>query len=285
MSKKGLVPNKHLNDETRSKYHTGNKISVLSLAIFFIIIQLALMQYYFITGTSRGIGKALAERALKEENAQVIGFSRQQNIDHDRYTHHSLDLSEVDSLGTKAESFFTELADAERIVLINNAGTLGDVKYIGSLDDKQIGQLFSLNATAPAILMNHFVRAYRDSSAERIIINISSGVSQYPVDGWSGYCASKAALDMLSEVAALELEKQNVENFRVYAVAPGIVDTQMQTDIREEVNEQNFSRLQKFKDYKADGDLDDPQQTAEKYFYLINHPDQFQKVRQDVREF
>ncbi|MEM8968598.1 MAG: SDR family NAD(P)-dependent oxidoreductase [Bacteroidota bacterium] len=242
------------------------------------------MHYYFVTGTSRGIGKALAERALQEENARVIGFSRQQSIEHEWYTHHAIDLAQVSDLGKLIDSFFIQLTDAERIVLINNAGTLGDVKYFGSIADTQIDQLFLLNVTAPAILMNHFIRAYQAMEAERIIINVSSGVSQYPVDGWSGYCASKAALDMLSEVAALELEKQNVQNFRVYAVAPGIVDTQIQTDIRE-VDEQNFSRLEKFKNYKSSGALDDPAQTAEKYFYLINHPEKFQKVRLDVREF
>ncbi|MGB3588823.1 MAG: SDR family NAD(P)-dependent oxidoreductase [Tunicatimonas sp.] len=242
------------------------------------------MHYYFITGTSRGIGKALAERALEEANVQVVGFSRQQRIEHPHYTHHSLDLSNVDSLGSTAETIFTKLPNAERIVLINNAGTLGDVKYFGSLEDSKIDQLFSVNVTAPAILMNHFIRAYQTAEAERIIINVSSGVSRYPVDGWSGYCASKAALDMLSEVAALELKEQNVQHFRVHAVAPGIVDTQMQTSIRD-VDEQNFSRLQKFKDYKSEGALDNPQQTADKYFYLINHPTEFQEVRQDVREF
>jgi benzil reductase ((S)-benzoin forming) len=242
------------------------------------------VQYYFITGTSRGIGKALAERALQEKNAQVIGFSRQQSIEHERYTHHTIDLSDVSNLGKIIDQVFVQLADAERIVLINNAGTLGDVKYFGSIADEKIDQLFSLNVSAPAILMNHFILQYRDVSAERIIINISSGVSQYPVDGWSGYCASKAALDMLTEVAALELEKQNVKNFRVYAVAPGVVDTQMQTDIRGS-DEQNFSRLQKFKDYKKSGKLNDPTEVAEKYFYLMNHPEKFQEVRQDVREF
>ncbi|WKN42693.1 SDR family NAD(P)-dependent oxidoreductase [Tunicatimonas pelagia] len=242
------------------------------------------MNYYFITGTSRGIGRALAERALQEDNTQVIGFSRQQNIQHDRYTHHSIDLSDIDNLSEQIASIFLELSDAKQIVLINNAGTLGDVKYFGSIADAKIEQLFSLNITAPAILMNHFIRQYRDAAAERVIINVSSGVSKYAVDGWSGYCASKAALDMLTEVAALELEKQNVQNFRVYSVAPGIVDTQMQTDIRE-TDEQNFSRLQNFKNYKADGALDNPQQTAEKYFYLINHPEKFTEVRLDVREF
>nr|WKN35153.1 SDR family NAD(P)-dependent oxidoreductase [Tunicatimonas sp. TK19036] len=242
------------------------------------------MHYYFITGTSRGIGKALAEYALQQEQTMVIGFSRQQSIRHSRYIHRSLDLSNINMLRQQVSSVFSELADPERIVLINNAGTLGDVKYFGDIDDARIDQTFSLNITAPAILMNHFIRTYQSSAAERILINISSGVSQYAVDGWSGYCASKAALDMLTEVAALELEKRAVSNFRVYAVAPGIVDTQMQTDIRD-VNEEDFSRLQKFKSYKQDGALNDPHHTAEKYFYLINHPEHFKNVRQDVREF
>lgn len=242
------------------------------------------MNFYFITGASRGIGKALAERALENDETKVTGFSRQPGIRHDHYVHHSVDLSDSHGLRQQVASFFPELPEAKRIVLINNAGTLGDVKYFGDIDDRLIEQLFALNVTAPAILMNEFIRTYKRSTAERIIINVSSGVSQYAVDGWSGYCASKAALDMLTEVAALELEKQKIDNFRVHAVAPGVVDTQMQTDIRG-VDESHFSRLSKFKEYKETGSLSDPGQVAEKYFYLIDHPDKFPEVRQDVREF
>ena len=242
------------------------------------------MHYYFITGTSQGIGQALAERALQDDNSQVYGFSRSQSIEHPQYVHTSVDLSDIASLTSHINSFFPSLEGAEKVVLINNAGTLGEVKYLGNLHDERIAQLFNLNLTAPTILINHFIRAYQDLSAEKLIINVSSGAGKYPVDGWSGYCASKAALDMVSQVAALEMEKKGQKRFRVFALAPGVVDTRMQGEIRK-VEERDFSNLEKFKQYKANRELDDPAYTANKFFQLIQQPDHFEEVLQDVRKF
>lgn len=141
------------------------------------------MQYFFITGTSRGIGKALVERALREEAIIVYGFSRQNTIQHERYQHTAVDLSDIENLKKDVQDFFPELSQADRIVLINNAGTLGDVKYVGALADEKIQFLFNLNVTAPAILMNHFLSVYGTQQAEKIIINVSSGAGKSPVDG------------------------------------------------------------------------------------------------------
>lgn len=242
------------------------------------------MHHYFITGTSQGIGKALAERVLQENSSQVYGFSRSQSIEHPRYTHTFVDLSDIASLTARVSHFFPSLERAEKIVLINNAGMLGEVKYLGDLDDERIAQLFNLNLIAPTILVNHFVRTYQDLPAEKLIINVSSGAGKYPVDGWSGYCASKAALDMISQVVALELEKKEQKHFKIYALAPGVVDTRMQGEIRA-VDARHFSSLDKFKQYKANRELDDPAYTANKFFQLIQQPDQFEKVLQDVRKF
>lgn len=245
------------------------------------------MQYFFITGTSRGIGKALAERALKEKDTWVTGFSRQNTIQHERYKHTAVDLSDIERLKKEVDGFFPKLSQAGRIILINNAGTLGEVKYLSELADESIQFLFNLNVTAPAILMNHFLSAYREHRAEKIIINVSSGAGKYPVDGWSGYCASKAALDMLTQVAAVEQQKMEEQGkgigMKIYALAPGVVDTEMQAEIRQ-VNQDNFSSLDKFLNLKKEEKLDNTAQTAEKFFYLINHTEEFTDVLQDVRQ-
>lgn len=242
------------------------------------------MNYYFITGSSRGIGRALVEHALRQPETRVYGLARSSGLSHEHYTHYEVDLSDIDGLLPRLGDLFPSLADAQRIVLINNAGTLGDIKYLGDLDDASIASLFNLNVTAPTLLMNAFIRRYRAALAEKLIINVSSGAGKYPVDGWSGYCASKAALDMVSRTAALEQEIRGVGNLRIYALAPGVVDTPMQGEIRQtETN--NFSKLDKFMNYHAEGTLDDPAVTAEKFFRLITHPEQFAEVLQDVREF
>ena len=242
------------------------------------------MDYYFITGSSRGIGRALVERALQGEDALVYGFARSAGVAHDRYTHTEVDLSDIGGLVDRLGSFFPNLEDADRIVLINNAGMLGDIRYLGDIADESIVALFNLNVTAPTLLINAFIRRYRNLSARKLIINVSSGAGKYPVDGWSGYCASKAALDMVSQTAALEREIQPDGSFRIYALAPGVVDTPMQGQIRE-TDANNFSKREKFLNYHKEGALDDPTVTAEKFFQLIDHPEQFNEVLQDVREF
>ncbi|MDF9795910.1 benzil reductase ((S)-benzoin forming) [Catalinimonas alkaloidigena] len=243
------------------------------------------MQHYFITGTSRGIGKSLTERILQQPNTQVHGFSRHQEVEHERYHHRKADLAGMDWLLKNIDGFFPNLPSAERIVLINNAGMLGEVKYVGELENQQFVDLFNLNITAPAMLMNQFIKTYRNQPGKKLIINVSSGAGKYPVDGWSGYCASKAALDMLSQVTKAELTKRNLsKGFKVYALAPGVVDTAMQGEIRE-VSQDNFSNIEKFINYKKEGTLDDASFTAEKFMELINNTERFEEVLQDVRQY
>ncbi len=241
------------------------------------------MDYYFITGSSRGIGRALVEKALARPDARVMGFARSTTLQHPRYTHVTIDLSDVSALTKRLNTFFPAVEAPDRLVLINNAGTLGEVKYLGDLDDSLIISLFNLNVTAPTLLINAFIRQYRAVQAEKLIINVSSGAGKYPVDGWSGYCASKAALDMVSQVAAQESRLRG-DGVRVFALAPGVVDTAMQDHIRTTEATQ-FSKLQKFIDYKAEDALDNPATTAEKFFQLIDQPDRFADVIQDVRNF
>ena len=241
------------------------------------------MDYYFITGTSRGIGRALVEKALEDAMARVTGFSRSSSLTHPHYTHVEVDLADIDALLPRLPTFFADLAEAQRIVLINNAGTLGNVKYLGDLDPASVARLFNLNVTVPTLLMNAFLQQYRSVQAQKLIVNVSSGAGKYPIDGWSGYCASKAALDMVSQVAAVEAKKRNAE-VRIYALAPGVVDTAMQAHVRD-TDAADFSTLEKFKNYHAKSALDDPSATAEKFFQLIQHPEQFGEVLQDVREF
>ena len=84
------------------------------------------MKYYFITGTSQGIGKALTETLLTEPNIRVIGTARHQTITHANYRHLNLDLSQTQNLIRKLPEFFPELQNAEELVLVNNAGVIGE---------------------------------------------------------------------------------------------------------------------------------------------------------------
>ena len=137
------------------------------------------------------------------------------------------------------------------------------------------------NLLAPMYLTNAFVSAYKDSKAKKIICNISSGAASKPMEGWGEYCSTKAAIAMFTMVAAKESSNSR---FRFFSVAPGIVDTQMQEEIRQ-ANELDFPQIERFKSYKEKGDLSSPELVASKISYLLEHENEFQEVIQDVRNF
>jgi benzil reductase ((S)-benzoin forming) len=199
---------------------------------------------FIITGASKGIGKGLAEKAL-ESGANVWGVNRTHSIEHTNYKGLTYDLADITNLKKDLPDLFTKAQDFERVVLINNAGTLGDIGHLGAISNESIPHLFDLNVSAPLLLMNQFMKDFKDFKGEKIIINISSGAGKNAVDGWSGYCASKAALDMATEVAAKEAEIDGT-SFIIKAIAPGVVDTEMQTQIRS-TDEKSFSGVDKFK--------------------------------------
>ncbi len=217
---------------------------------------------FFITGTSSGIGEALAKRAL-EEGHRVNGYSRRNSIKHPHYRHQSIDLSKLSSF---TQLNFNLNKEAEKLVLINNAGWLGEVKPMGKLTPEKIDQVYRVNITAPAILTSLFLEQTENTGQERMIINISSGAGSYPVPSWSTYCSSKAALDMLTRVT--QLDQPGVKCF---SIAPGIVDTEMQGEIRRLDND-DFPEVQRFVDYKQKGDLAQPASVAKAIFSFVENP-------------
>ena len=242
------------------------------------------MKYYFITGTSRGLGYAMATQLLEKGDCKVIGISRSTTINHPDYRHISLDLSDLDQLITRLDEIFTPINDGDKIVLINNAGVLGQVGHVGNISSQKIREAFNVNTIAPAILMNEFIKKYlRCSTCQKIILNVSSGAGKKPVDGWSCYCSSKSALDMFSSVIAVE-KRMDKNNIRIFSVSPGIVDTAMQDEIRK-VNKEDFSRLSEFIEYKKEGMLVPAQKVAKKYLHLIENEKKFEDVIVSVRDF
>lgn len=246
------------------------------------------MNYYYITGTSRGLGKAFAEYLLDNPSNLVVGIARQKTIEHKNYNHFYLDLSDVNEV-TKFK--FELHANAKKIYLINNAGTLGFIKPVGKLDASIIVKNYALNLIAPSILTNEFINCYETTDAEKVIVNISSGAGKYPVDGWATYCASKAGLDMFSKVVDEEqkLRSEHAETsihkgFKIFSIAPGVVDTQMQDEIRK-ASKVDFSNLEKFISYKSNNELKSPLEISRKYFSILNNVGQIKDVLSSIRDY
>ena len=228
------------------------------------------MNYYFITGTSSGIGKAIAEILLQNEDNFVYGFSRRQTITHDNYHHVPTDLSNMQKVSSIE---FPVPIHPKKIVLINNAGQIGDIKPIGKADDLAIINLFLVNVAAVGVLMNNFIHRFEDEKSEKIILNVSSGAGKNAIEGWAPYCGSKAAVDLMSQTV-YEEQKHEKYPVKIYSIAPGVVDTEMQVAIRNS-NENDFSKHKYFVDLKANNELSSPQEVAAKYVRILDHSDQF----------
>ena len=142
---------------------------------------------------------------------------------------------------------------------------------------------YHVNIVSPSILMNNFIKKYQSYTNKRTILNVSSGAGRHAIDAWSVYCASKSALDMISETIALEQKYKPVENrIKIYSVAPGVIDTKMQDQIREVLTD-DFSNVEKFINLKKNNELSSPEETSNLLLKIINNEDQLNDVIIDVR--
>ncbi len=224
------------------------------------------MQYWYITGTGSGLGNAIAQAVLMRGNTKVFGLSRHQTISHPNYVHHIIDLSDLEQ--TKKFKF-EPFNKNDQVVLINNAGSLGKIGFVGNVDDETIIETYNLNCISPHILMGKFIAEYSGWECKKVVINVSSGAATTPYDGWGIYCASKSALEMLTLCVAKEQELI-LNNIKFFSVAPGVMDTAMQEQIRN-IDPGVFSRREKFVDLNNNKQLYDVHAVAEKYLEIVDN--------------
>lgn len=217
-----------------------------------------------ITGISSGIGLALAKHYL-DCGKKVIGIGRRNPFRNDRLIFFEKDLSQTNDF-----SFLKQhLTDTDELLLFNNAGVIGSIQRIGEQETSDIVSTIQVNTIAPMLLCQFAVQHY-PLHLPLTIVNISSGAGKRPVPGWASYCASKAALDLYSQTLYLE-EKERGRNIKIYAVAPGVVDTPMQEKIRQ-ADPATFSSLHSFISLKEDNELTDLKTVVTKMESLLSTP-------------
>lgn len=238
------------------------------------------MKQAFITGASKGLGKAMAEYLLKE-NWAIVGIGRTHNIIHENYCAIIADLS---CTGVAEKIDLSIDLNAEEHLFINNAAETGQIGYIGNISNEQFQRGYQLNLISPAVLMNRFIGLTNDLSSLRKVLNISSGASINAYDGWGMYCSSKAGIDALSMVLIEELAQRNDYRTHVYSIAPGVVDTDMQTVIRNAAKNE-FSNVDRFIKLHKNHHLTPAKIAARKVLsYVVRDPAP-RSGRVDVREF
>ena len=210
-----------------------------------------------LTGHSRGLGEAIAEELL-DRGIAVLALARRGNpalaARHGgRLREVALDLADTAALAAWLGSGALQawLAEADEALLINNAGTLQPMGPLTLQDPVAVARAVASNVGAPLALAAAFAAA---GPQARRVLHVSSGAARKPYAGWSVYCATKAALDHHARAVAAEAHP----GLRIASVAPGVLDTAMQAEIRSS-SVQRFPQRARFDELYRHGGLSAPE--------------------------
>lgn len=219
------------------------------------------MRKAILTGHSRGLGAAIAEELLRE-GIHVLAISRRGSGTlaaryPDLLTEVALDLSDPTFMDwTKTAALSDFLDGATLAILVNNAGVVQPIGPAGSLDGDDILRAVTLNVAAPLVLTNAFLAA-SEAVEDRRVVHISSGAARSAIPGWSIYCATKAALDHHARTMIAD----DISRVRIESLAPGVIDTDMQAEIRATTPDQ-FALRERFVALKENNGLISPAECA-----------------------
>jgi benzil reductase ((S)-benzoin forming) len=229
------------------------------------------MKHIVVTGASKGLGEALAYEAIKNDYT-VHCISRTINeglAEHDSVHYYPFDLLNLEEIPSLMKDIYKHLKSCEEVFIIQNAGIIGPIKKIEDCHPNELFQNNLINLMAPMLFTSEFIKRSKNLNAKKRIMNISSGAARKPIGSWSAYCASKAGLDMFTRTVAVEQEQAEYP-CELVSVAPGIIDTGMQEEIRS-TDSDDFKRLDDFKNYKENNLLAQPSEVASKLIkYLMS---------------
>ena len=196
-----------------------------------------------ITGANRGLGKALVDVLIKDEDCFIISLSRslsenQKKYSPKRFYFLEIDLS-TDIVGEKIETL-KNLIGYRAIYFFNNASIVEPIVKVEDLDEASIDRVISINVKSTILITRFLLKNYNVN--ELTFINLSSGAANRAISNWSLYCSSKAFIEMFFKVA----EKEHKEH-RFFNIDPGVMDTGMQQSLRsiDFPDKENFKNLQK----------------------------------------
>lgn len=222
-----------------------------------------------VTGASRGIGAAAARLLLIRGCRLAVAARSREAIEAFAANTGAADETLLPLSGDVADP-----SDCRRMVadtvdrfgrldaLINNAGILGPVARLADADPESWRYNLSVNLLGPFYLSRSAIPHLRSSRGR--IVNISSGAAVKAIEGWSAYSVAKAGLTHLTRLLAAE-----EADITTLALRPGVVDTAMQAQIREQgVAAMNPEKADYFQRLKSEGQLLDPAVPARKIAWL-----------------
>ena len=221
-----------------------------------------------VTGGSSGIGAAIAAHAQRT-GSQVVVVSRTPG---GVGAHLAADLTEPAGWDRFRSGLEELLAAGEftTVRLFHCAGTITPIGFAGDVDAAAYRNNVILNAAAPQIVGDSFLEVVRRHGVDATLVMLTSGAARSIYPGWSSYCAGKAAVDHWVRIVGAE--QARTRGVKVVAIAPGVVDTPMNEEIRA-TDESDFPRVGKFQDLHKAGELGDPDEVARRIWTAVESLD------------
>lgn len=178
-----------------------------------------------ITGVSQGLGRIMAEEFIKQGHI-VVGCSRnQQQIEklqqEFRTPHHFISLDVTNDVAVKAWAKIVHSKyDNPVDLVINNAGIVHPLAPLWTIENEVFEQIIDINIKGVANIIRHFVPAMVKRS-RGVIVNFSAGWGRYTAPNAAPYCASKWAIEGLTQALSQELP----EGMAAVSLWPGTINT------------------------------------------------------------
>ncbi|WP_342618264.1 SDR family NAD(P)-dependent oxidoreductase [Rhodoferax sp. GW822-FHT02A01] len=244
-----------------------------------------------LTGASRGMGLALAEQLLTP-NALLLCISRNSNTQMAQQAgtcgaellQWQADLSDAAPVAQRVGDWLLAL-DTDTLAsatLINNAGVIPALTPLREGEATELARALRVGLEAPMLLCGAFLGATQHwAQVPRKVLNISSGLGRRAMASSGAYCAAKAGMDHFTRCLALE-EALLPHGARVCSLAPGVIDTDMQVQLRS-ANAAQFPDQGGFAALKEKGQLTSPADAARRLLAYLARPDFGAEPVADVR--
>ena len=250
---------------------------------------------YILTGASRGMGLGLAQQLLKSGNT-LICIARSTNPDL---------AAEAKAAGATLEQWQQDLSQGEQAAhqlqawlqaqgpqafasatLINNAGVIPRIAPLSASANPQdladLAHALRVGLEAPMQLTAAFLGATDAWTVPRKVLNISSGLGRRAMASQAAYCAAKAGMDHFTRCVALD-EALKPHGAKVCSLAPGVIDTDMQVQLRG-ADPAAFPDRQNFANLKTGGQLTSPQDAATRVLAWLERADFGANPVADIRD-
>jgi NAD(P)-dependent dehydrogenase (short-subunit alcohol dehydrogenase family) len=247
-----------------------------------------------LTGASRGLGRAMAEQLLVRGD-RLLTLSRHPDHALEAIAHArgavleqwAADLAAPSHANGLFGAWLSEFASRHaadrpaRLNLIHNAALITPPGPIDDLPPDELADALRVGLEAPMLFTATFLRLTSGWGGDRRVLFISSGLGRRAMAGSAPYCAIKAGLDNFARALALDEAARGAGGARVASLAPGVIDTDMQRQLRGAGD--GFIERERFAALHREGQLDTPEACARKVLARLNRADFGSVVLDDVR--